>query len=73
MAIVGWAISAVLSVGAVALLASFDFVHDFVPIGLALTTTALGTLLPILQDNNMLEGKFGRYVLAAAAVGELFP
>jgi Kef-type K+ transport system membrane component KefB len=44
-----------------------------VPIGLALTTTALGTLLPILQDNDMLEGKFGRYVLAAGAVGELFP
>ncbi len=59
--------------GAVALLASFGFVRDFVPIGLALTTTALGTLLPILQDNNMLDGKFGRYVLAAGAVGELFP
>ena len=73
MAIVGWAISALLSVGAVALLASFGFVRDFVPIGLALTTTALGTLLPILQDNKMLDGKFGRYVLAAGAVGELFP
>ncbi len=73
MAMVGWAIRALLAVGAVALLASFGFVHDFVPIGLALTTTALGTLLPILQDNNMLEGKFGRYVLAAGAVGELFP
>jgi Kef-type K+ transport system membrane component KefB len=73
MAMIGWAISAVLSVGAVALLASFGFVRDFVPIGLALTTTALGTLLPILHDNNMLAGKFGRYVLAAGAVGELFP
>jgi len=73
MAMVGWAISALLAVGAVALLASFGVVHDFVPIGLALTTTALGTLLPILQDNNMLAGKFGRYVLAAGAVGELFP
>jgi Kef-type K+ transport system membrane component KefB len=48
-------------------------VHDFVPIGLALTTTALGTLLPILHDNDMLSGDFGRYVLAAGAVGELFP
>ena len=43
------------------------------PIGLALTTTALGTLLPILHDNDMLSGQFGRYVLAAGAVGELFP
>jgi Kef-type K+ transport system membrane component KefB len=73
MAMIGWAISALLAVGAVAVLASFDLVHDFVPIGLALTTTALGTLLPILQDNDMLEGKFGRHVLAAGAVGELFP
>ena len=73
MAMFGWAGSALLAVGAVAVLASFGYVRDFVPIGLALTTTALGTLLPILQDNDMLSGKFGRYVLAAGAVGELFP
>jgi Kef-type K+ transport system membrane component KefB len=73
MAMLGWAVSALLSVAAVALLAAFGIAADFVPIGLALTTTALGTLLPILQDNDMLSGKFGRYVLAAGAVGELFP
>jgi hypothetical protein len=32
-----------------------------------------GTLLPILRDNDMLGGQFGRYVFAAGAVGELFP
>ncbi len=73
MAIMGWLVSAALAVGAVAVLASFGFVRDFVPIGLALTTTALGTLLPILQDNDMLSGDFGAYVLAAGAVGELLP
>jgi Kef-type K+ transport system membrane component KefB len=73
MAISGWLVSAALAVAAVAVLASFGFVRDFVPIGLALTTTALGTLLPILQDNDMLSGDFGKYVLAAGAVGELFP
>jgi Kef-type K+ transport system membrane component KefB len=73
MAITGWLVSAALAVAAVAVLASFGFVRDFVPIGLALTTTALGTLLPILQDNNMMAGDFGKYVLAAGAVGELFP
>jgi Kef-type K+ transport system membrane component KefB len=73
LAIVGWLASAALSVGIVALLTATGFVHDFVPIGLALTTTALGTLLPILQENNMLAGDFGPYVLAAGAVGELFP
>jgi Kef-type K+ transport system membrane component KefB len=73
MAITGWLVSAALAVAAVAVLASFGFVRDFVPIGLALTTTALGTLLPILQDNDMMSGEFGKYVLAAGAVGELFP
>ncbi len=73
LAMIGWAASAVLAVGAVGALASFGYVHDFVPIGLALTTTALGTLLPILQDNDMLSGKLGRHILAAGAVGELFP
>jgi Kef-type K+ transport system membrane component KefB len=73
LAMGGWAVSAVVAVGAVAALASFHYVKDFVPIGLALTTTALGTLLPILHDNDMTGGKFGRYVLAAGAVGELFP
>jgi Kef-type K+ transport system membrane component KefB len=73
LAMAGWVISALLSVGAVAGLAAVGFVRDFVPIALALTTTALGTLLPILHDNDMLGGKFGRYILAAGAVGELFP
>ena len=59
--------------GAVAALVSIGYVRDFVPVGLALTTTALGTLLPILHDNDMLSGRFGPYVLAAGAVGELFP
>jgi Kef-type K+ transport system membrane component KefB len=73
MAIAGWVVSAALSVGFVAVLTATGFVHDFVPIGLALTTTALGTLLPILQEADMLSGDFGTYVLAAGAVGELFP
>jgi Kef-type K+ transport system membrane component KefB len=73
LAITGWVLSAVIAVAAVAILGAFGYVRDFVPIGLALTTTALGTLLPILHDNDMLAGKFGRYVLAAGAVGELLP
>jgi Kef-type K+ transport system membrane component KefB len=73
LAITGWLISAVIAVGAVTILGSLGFLRAFVPIGLALTTTALGTLLPILHDHHMLSGDFGRYVLAAGAVGELFP
>jgi Kef-type K+ transport system membrane component KefB len=72
LAIAGWCISAVIAVGAVGGLTAIRFVRDYLPIGLALTTTALGTLLPILKDNDMLSGQFGRYVLAAGAVGEVF-
>jgi Kef-type K+ transport system membrane component KefB len=73
LAIAGWLVSVALSVGATAGLAAAGFVKDYVPIALALTTTALGTLLPILHDSGMLAGDFGRYVFAAGAVGELFP
>ncbi len=73
LAMAGWVISAVIAVAAVAAMTAIGYVRDFVPIGLALTTTALGTLLPILHDNDMMGGRFGRYVLAAGAVGELLP
>ena len=43
---VGWAVSALLAVGAVTAVAEIrsGLVHEFVPSALALTTTALGTL-----------------------------
>jgi Kef-type K+ transport system membrane component KefB len=73
LAILGWIISAVIAVGVTAGLGAAGYVRDYVPIGLALTTTALGTLLPILRDNDMLGGPFGQYVFAAGAAGELLP
>ena len=73
LAIGGWMLSAAIAVGVAGALTAAGYIKDYVPVGLALTTTALGTLLPILRDNDMLVGQFGRYVLAAGAVGELFP
>ena len=73
LAIGGWLISAALAVGVAAGLTAAGYIKDYVPVGLALTTTALGTLLPILRDNDMLAGRFGRDVYAAGAVGELLP
>jgi Kef-type K+ transport system membrane component KefB len=73
LAILGWVISAVAAIGVAAGLTAAGYIRDYVPVGLALTTTALGTLLPILRDNDMLVGQFGRYIFAAGAVGELFP
>ena len=73
LALVGWVITVGLAAGLVGVLESIGFVHTFVPVALALTTTALGTLLPILRDHDLLAGRFGRYILAAGAVGELLP
>ncbi|MGY1604063.1 cation:proton antiporter [Geodermatophilus sp. SYSU D00815] len=72
-AIAAWSISLGLALGVVALLAAAGLVRAYVPVALGLTTTALGTLLPILRERGLLRGALGRYLLAAGGVGELFP
>jgi Kef-type K+ transport system membrane component KefB len=73
LAVAGWFVSAAVSIAVTGLLAAAGLVHAFVPVALALTTTALGTLLPILRDNEMLDGPLGRFILPAGAVGEFLP
>ncbi len=72
-AVLAWFVSLVLALGAVGLLAAAGLVRAFVPVALGLTTTALGTLLPVLREHGLLGGRLGRYLLAAGGVGELFP
>jgi Kef-type K+ transport system membrane component KefB len=69
----GWLLSLALAAGTVAVLEAIGFVRAPVMMTIALTTTAIGTLLPILRDAGELETPFGRFVLAAGAVGELGP
>ena len=71
--VVAWLVSAAIAVLVVGGLAAVGFVHAFLPVAIGLTTTALGTLLPILREHGMLVGRFGRFVFAAGAVGELLP
>ncbi|MGW3555779.1 cation:proton antiporter [Streptomyces sp. NPDC000963] len=42
-------------------------------IGVALTSTALGTVLPVLRDAGDLHGRFGSVVMAFGSVGEFGP
>ena len=42
-------------------------------VAIALTTTAIGALMPILKDRGMLVPPYGPYVLAAGTAGEAFP
>lgn len=73
LALVAWATSAVLATVVVGILAALGYVRAFVPVALALTTTALGTVLPSLREQGMLGGALGRYFMASGAIGELLP
>ena len=76
-ALVGWAGSLVLGLAAGITLVSVtrpeDGLSSGIIVGLIFTTTALGTVLPILRDSGDLETRFGTLVLSAGAVGEFGP
>ena len=68
-----WALSIVLSLLVTGLLYGTGVVSDFQAVAIALTTTALGTILPIARDAGLLDGPLARPLLANGAVGELGP
>ncbi|XIG73319.1 cation/H(+) antiporter [Streptomyces sp. SGAir0957] len=67
-----WVISLVLGLGLALALTGFDPARAVI-IGTALTSTALGTVLPILRDSGDLDGRFGTVMMAFGAVGEFGP
>jgi len=73
LAVGTWLVSVALAFAIAAVLEATNVVDDFLFVGCALTTTALGALTPILRDRGDLEGDFGPFVMAAGAVGELGP
>ncbi|HRY09160.1 MAG: cation:proton antiporter [Actinobacteria bacterium] len=72
-AVRSWFVSATLAIGVTAVLYYTGVITDFIEIAIALTTTALGTLLPILRDAGLMAGRFGQYIFAAGAAGEFLP
>ena len=73
LATVSWFSSAVVAVAFSLAVVATGLEHDPVVFGLTLTTTALGTVLPVLRDAGVLETEFGRHVMAAGTVGEFGP
>jgi Kef-type K+ transport system membrane component KefB len=73
LATTGWCLSLALALVIALILVTIGTVLDAVVVGLALTTTALGTLLPILGDAHLLEGRFGSQVMAIGSIGEFAP
>ena len=72
-ALTTWLICLALAFVAVWLVGLSGAVHAEVAVAIALTSTALGTLLPILKDAGMLGSPFGGAVLNHGAFGELGP
>ncbi|MFO1313072.1 MAG: cation:proton antiporter [Burkholderiales bacterium] len=73
IAVVGW-IAGIAAGLAMAFAAHrLGMVDAWIVVGLALSTTALGVLVPILRDSGSLDSAFGCHVLAVGAVGELGP
>jgi Kef-type K+ transport system membrane component KefB len=73
LAVLGWLLSLAIAYSIGGVLAAFGVVLSLVFVGSALSTTAIGTLLPVLSDTGELGTRFGTYLLAAGAVGEFGP
>lgn len=70
-AAIGWIISLSAGIGIAALLAPDLAAAGF--IGIALTSTALGMIIPVLRDSGDLRTPFGISVVALGAIGEFGP
>ncbi|MGW4386846.1 cation:proton antiporter [Streptomyces sp. NPDC004685] len=71
-AVWAWVVSLALGLGVALALTGLDWARAVI-IGTALTSTALGTVLPILRDSGDLQGRFGTVMMAFGAVGEFGP
>lgn len=69
----GWLVSVAIAFAFTFALEAAGMVEGPVLVGVALATTAIGTLLPILREAGELDTDFGRYVLGAGAIGEFGP
>src|SRR5580698_6043791 len=72
-AAISWGASLVIALAVGVALHATGLVLDSVVVALCLTTTALGTLLPILRDAGVLRTPVGPSILSVGAVGEFGP
>jgi Kef-type K+ transport system membrane component KefB len=72
-AMVTWLVCLGLALGVVGLIGLTEVINAEVAVAIAMTSTALGTLLPILRDSGLLSTSLGSTVLRHGAYGELGP
>ena len=68
-----WVVSLALALAVGEFLHATGLVLDHTVVALCLTTTALGTLLPMLHDNGVLRTPLGPSILSVGAIGEFGP
>ena len=73
LAAIGWLVSLTLALVASLTFDALGLFDDGLAVAIALVSTALGTLLPIMRDSGLLSTKFGTYFMGAGAWGELGP
>jgi Kef-type K+ transport system membrane component KefB len=73
LAVTSWFASLAIALVLAAVLHGSGLVLDTVVPALCLTTTALGTLLPMLRDAGVLRSSVGPIVLSVGAIGEFGP
>jgi Kef-type K+ transport system membrane component KefB len=69
----GWVLSVVIGVAAVVVLHVMPRVDAPMMTVVALCTTGLGVLVPILRDGGQVDTPFGRLLMAAGTMGEVAP
>lgn len=73
LAALGWGFTLLTAFILVSILAMETEIQSVIAIAIALSSTALGTLLPILRDRGELDTKFGTFFMGAGAWGEFGP
>ncbi|MEK9737441.1 MAG: cation:proton antiporter, partial [Candidatus Nanopelagicales bacterium] len=73
LAVSGWIISLAIAMAAAFALERTGEIQDFIGFAIVLTSTALGTLLPMLRDSGELKTPFGNFFMGAGAWGEFGP
>ena len=73
LGLVAWLFSLALAYSIGGLLALTGLILSLLYTGSAMSTTAIGTLIPVLSDAGELRTRFGTFLLAAGALGEFGP
>ena len=73
LAATGWFLSLAVAALAAIVMTTTGKIEDTLGVAIALTSTALGTLLPVLRDRGELNTRFGTLFMGAGAWGEFGP